>query len=528
MRRCLILGLLVAASLITFEGTASAVVAASQRVTVDSPSDSQNKSQTVTCPAGTRVLSPGSWINFGGTNQVLFDDLRPSSDLTSVTVNALEDETGTTENWTLTAAAICATPPPGLERVSATSPLNSVNKSVTVSCPAGKRVLGAGVDINTFTPEVILDDLRPSADLTSVTANAREDETGDPFNWSVTAYAVCANAIAGLERVSEFSPLDSANQKVLFGSCPGGKVLTGVGADINTFNGQVLLNALNFGGAENILLSGVEDETGNPANWSITSYLICAPGSRREFTTSFADSDPKNVNLPCPITAQQVTGIGGVVLNGNREVLLDRFRPDPPNNALVTAFEDDGGFSGNWQLSGNEICTTPFPGQEIVSNSTAQTSVNKQVTATCPAGKKVVGVAGEVVNGLGQVLLDDMRPSADLNSVVLNGLEDETGTSLSWGLTARAICANPPAGLERVSSTGALDSETTKGATANCPAGKNVLSSGYDLNTFNGEILLGSLSPSNLLTQATASGIEDATGNPFNWSVTAYAICAST
>jgi hypothetical protein len=527
MRRCLILGLLLPASLIFFEGTASGVVAATQRVTVDSASTSQNKSVTATCPAGTRVLGPGSWIDFGGTNQVLFDDLRPSADLTSVTVNATEDETGTSDNWELTAAAICATPPPGLERVSATSPLNSANKSVTATCPAGKRVFGLGADINTFTPDVILDDLRPSADLTKVTANALEDETGDPFNWSVTAYAVCADAIAGLERVSETGALDSSNQKIQLTTCPGGKVLTGIGADINSFNGQVLLNSVNVGGSDNILLSAVEDETGNPLNWSLTSYLICAPGSRRDFTTSFADSDPKNVNLACLSTGQQVTGLGGVVLNGNREVLIDRFRPDPPNNALVTAFEDDGGFSGNWQLSANEICTTPFPGQEIVSNSTAETSVNKQVTATCPAGKKVVGVAGEVVNGLGQVILDDMRPTADLNSVVVNGVEDETGTFSSWGLTARAICANPPAGLVRVSATSALDSDTPKAATADCPAGKNVLSSGYDINSFNGEVLLGSLSPSNLLTQTTVSGIEDATGNANNWSVTVYGICAS-
>jgi hypothetical protein len=163
---------------------------------------------------------------------------------------------------------------------------------------------------------------------------------------------------------------------------------------------------------------------------------------------------------------------------------------------------------------------------ERVSADSPSNSVNKQVSVSCPTGKSVVGVAGEVVNGLGQVLLDDMRPSADLTTVTVNGLEDETGTSLSWGLTARAICATPPPGLQRVAASSALDSFGLKDATADCPAGKNVLSVGYDINTFNGEVLLNSLRPNTLLTQATASGIEDVTGNPFNWSVTAYAICA--
>jgi hypothetical protein len=528
MRRlCLVLGVVVL-SLVCFEGSASASVAATQSVQADSFSTSSNKSMTVSCPAGKRVLSAGTWIDVGENNQVLIDDLRPSADLTSVTVNALEDENGTANNWVVTAAAMCATPPPGLERVSATGPLNSTNKSVTVNCPAGKRVLGAGADINTFNGQVILDDLRPNAALTSVTVNGLEDETGNPANWSLTAYAVCANSIAGLERVSETTPLDSSGQKIQLSACSGGKVMTGIGADTNTFNGEVVLSAINFGGSENILLQAREDETGNSAPWSLTSYVICAPGSRREFETSFADSDPKNVNVTCITPGQQVTGLGGAVLSANAEVLLERFRPNPSNNALVTAFEDDGGFAGSWQLSGNAVCTTPLPGQEIVSNVTAQNSVGeKNVSVACPGAKRVVGAAGEIFNGLGQVLLDDTHPNAALTTVSAHALEDETGTSMSWSLTARAICADPLPGLERVSSNSALDSNTPKGATAPCPAGKTLLSAAFDINTFNGQILLGSLSPDNLLTQATASAHEDVTGNPVNWSVTAYGICAS-
>jgi hypothetical protein len=518
---------LVVISLACLEGSAAAVVAATHRVSAFTASNSNNKSLTVSCPSGQRALSPGAFLEVGSFNQVLIDDIRPDAGLTSVTVNALEDETGTDQNWTLSVGALCATPPPGLERVSATSPLNSNNKQVTATCPAGKRVLGAGADINSFNGQVILDDLRPNAALTSVTANALEDETGNPINWSLTAYAVCANPIAGLERISETSPLDSASPKVLFPSCPNGKVPTGIGADINTFNGQVMLDVLDTGGAENVILEALEDETGNSINWSVTAYVICAPGSRREFMTSFADSDPKNVNVTCPHPGQQVTGLGGVTLDGASEVLLERFRPDPPNNALATAFEDDGGFAFNWRLSANAVCTTTLSGQEIVSNVTAQDSVaQKQVSVSCPGAKRVVGAAGEIFNGLGQVILDDTRPSADLTTVTVNAYEDETGTSQSWSLTARAICADPLPGLERVSASSALDSEPTKAATAFCPAGKNVLSAAFDLNTFNGQVLLWSVGPDDHLTQATAAGREDATGNPANWSVTAYGICA--
>ena len=53
----------------------------------------------------------------------------------------------------------------GIERVGAVSANNSVNKSATVSCPAGKKVLSAGADVNPGNGDVLIDDVRPNADL---------------------------------------------------------------------------------------------------------------------------------------------------------------------------------------------------------------------------------------------------------------------------------------------------------------------------------------------------------------------------
>jgi len=532
MSRNAVAGAFVVVLLLGVANTASAAgVAAAERVGAFTASDSSNKNVTLACPSGKRVLNPGAFVQVGSFNQVLLDDLRPSADLTSVTVNAIEDETGTATNWTLSYAAVCATPPPGLQRVAATSTTNSANKSVRVSCPAGKRVLGAGADINSANGQVILDGLQPNAALTAVTVNALEDETGNTGNWSVTAYAVCANAIAGLERVSQTSPVDSSPSKFLAPVCPGGKTVMGYGADINSANGQVMLDVLDVRGGTGgggVSVEAIEDETGNASNWSVTGYAICAPGLRREFVTSASDSGPKNVNVTCANPGMLVTGLGAAVLGGTAEVLLERFRPDPPNNALSTAFEDDGGFAGNWQLSGNAVCSTPLPGQLVASTTTRQLpGASKTVTVTCPAGKVVVGAAGEIYNGLGQVVLAGTRPSADLTSATVYAHTDETGTFMAWSLTARAICATPPPGLQLVSSTSTLDSLATKGATAFCPAPKNVLSTAFEINSPNGQVQLRYVGPDNLLTQATATGTEDATGNTSNWSVTAYGICAS-
>ena len=65
--------------------------------------------------------------------------------------------------------------------------------STHADCPAGKYLLGTGGEVFTSFAEVMLDDLRPNHALTSVTVTGVEDPTGWFLNWSVGAYAICAN-----------------------------------------------------------------------------------------------------------------------------------------------------------------------------------------------------------------------------------------------------------------------------------------------------------------------------------------------
>ena len=51
---------------------------------------------------------------------------------------------------------------------------------MTASCPPGKRLIGAGGDINPGSSEVMLRRIAPNPALTGVTASAVEDETGIP------------------------------------------------------------------------------------------------------------------------------------------------------------------------------------------------------------------------------------------------------------------------------------------------------------------------------------------------------------
>ena len=150
---------------------------------------------TATCPAGKRVVGAGG--SFGGPGAVgeVAVQITPNPALTSVTASGFEDGTGVADIWGVGAIAVCASPPPGLQLVSATSELHSEGEVevVRANCPAGKNLLGTGAEIPGGAGQVLLDDVIPSADLSRVLVTGVEDQNGFSGDWRVTAYAICAN-----------------------------------------------------------------------------------------------------------------------------------------------------------------------------------------------------------------------------------------------------------------------------------------------------------------------------------------------
>ena len=92
----------------------------------------------------------------------------------------------------------------GLQRVAAESAFNSdSSKIVTATCPAGKRAIGSGAEVNgglsgdlpnTLT-DVVIGAVVPTAETVVpgrvLAAAVEEEPTADA--WSVTAFAICAN-----------------------------------------------------------------------------------------------------------------------------------------------------------------------------------------------------------------------------------------------------------------------------------------------------------------------------------------------
>jgi hypothetical protein len=147
-------------------------------------------SATATCPAGKKVIGA-----LGSSNVKLsyfFNHLSVSPDLTSVHAETVENENAFLPNIPVAIAyAFCVNPIPGHQRVAASSPVTSANKTVTVACPDGTRLYGTGGVISGSASEVYLEALKPVG-TASVFVDAREDATGYSGTWSVQAIGVCA------------------------------------------------------------------------------------------------------------------------------------------------------------------------------------------------------------------------------------------------------------------------------------------------------------------------------------------------
>ena len=85
-----------------------------------------------------------------------------------------------------------------------------------------------------------------------------------------------------------------------------------------------------------------------------------------------------------------------------------------------------------------------MPGLERVASTSVSNSSNKSATATCPAGKSLVGLGGELSGASGEVVIDDYTPNELLTSATVTGNEaiDLDGAYAgNWTVTAYAICA---------------------------------------------------------------------------------------
>lgn len=261
----------------------------------------------------------------------------------------------------LAAAAPAVAAVPGIEVVFASSAYDSsTSKSVAVSCPAGKELMGSGGYLSGSTNgDVVLTAIVPG--VSTVTAAAREDQDGTAINWLVVAAAVCADSVPGQVIVEAATPVNSTSSKAAVASCPAGTSVTGIGMDISSGQGQVLGSALTPAiDLRSVIASGVEDQDGHSAGWRVRAFALCAtapPGLALTTVISPFNSAAKSVVLNCG-ASQRILSAGWVLSGTGGQTMPTAGFPNIYWTS-VSAVEDDDGYPNGWTLEARGICVTP-------------------------------------------------------------------------------------------------------------------------------------------------------------------------
>lgn len=262
--------LVAAGAMAVVAAPASAAVPGLTIITVSSATDSNDhKSARAECPDDTVAIGSGATIE-GGLGQVNIESVVPSSD--SVSALAYEDANGTTNQWSVTAQAICANPPPGHTIVYTPSAQTAVNKSVTATCPANTVVIGSGALLSGSFGDVELEKVR--TDLTSVTVTGNEIGAGTATPWSVYAYASCANPLPGQVTVSAIGASTAVDKSVV-ATCPAGTEVLNAAGSLTNGGGRVLLDDL-FADTTSVTATGKETGSGTGTAWRVEAIALCA------------------------------------------------------------------------------------------------------------------------------------------------------------------------------------------------------------------------------------------------------------
>jgi hypothetical protein len=249
----------------------------------------------------------------------------------------------------------------GLTRIVTTSATDSLNKTQTATCPAGKVVVGGGGYITGGVGQVGIERSAPTSSGRGYSLTAHEDGSGYAANWSVTAIAFCAPALIGLTYVTATTAPSSVASRTVSAFCSTGRSAVGTGAFVTDGAGEVIIDGVQpAADLRSVTASAYEDDNGYAGEWSLTAVAVCAvapAGLQRVVATSTSTSaNPRSATATCPVgkTAQGA----GIEFTG----ALGQVRPDDvnatANSVTATGYEDDSGFAGNWSVAAYVICAT--------------------------------------------------------------------------------------------------------------------------------------------------------------------------
>jgi hypothetical protein len=262
-----------------------------------------------------------------------------------------------------------------------------------------------------------------------------------------------------------------------------------------------------------------------PAEASVTGVV-------RYEETSDLDSYNKAITVECP-AGTNVLNAGGYITGGGGSVVMDDIFPNELlTTVTVNALETDP-YGSDWTVTASAICGTAPAGLHWYYQASSWTSADKPVTAACPSNRRLLGVGATIEGGLGEVIMDQIRPNGSAGvaptAVTVEAYED-VNISTTWRVLAYAICAYPVAGLQTLWDLSDTIDSDDKGAAAECPFGQVATGGGAEVGGAEGEIVIDDTYSNGSRFDApdtfSVYGFEEDPTSA-NWDMVAWIICAN-
>lgn len=243
-------------------------------------------------------------------------------------------------------------------------------------------------------------------------------------------------------------------------------------------------------------------------------------------SSALSDAPTKTVKHYCP-PSKVVIG-GGAIVEGPTHIRLTLLRPVQAGNYYEASARNPWG-RAQWKLLTYAVCADPPPGlQYVAANSGQAAGVVRTATATCLAGKRVIGLGARAAAEPNRnVSLVHMAPTAGGTATVAESVAAQGGEPDDWTATAYAVCAAVPTTI--LVGSGPSDSAGSKYADADCGPG-GLAAVGGALRGASaagtGQLSFGQIYPDPWLQGAVVRAGEDHDGYAPDWGMQAYGICA--
>ncbi|GAA0946142.1 hypothetical protein [Virgisporangium aurantiacum] len=241
-----------------------------------------SKTKVATCTTGTVIGGNATIVD--GDGSVAISQIEPDISTNTVTVTAKETDK-TDADWKVTARALCADKPAGLDRVHRISQTNSDPKTLFPHCSGDQTLLSVGWKVEDGNGEILVNQVGVGTDgdaATSASVSAREDGDYDG-DWTLHAFLLCADPIAGQNVTYASTESNSIDEPKAFdATCSNGQTATGgaamaVSLDAATQT-ELLLDSVythSLGGTFNSFQATAYEEDTISDDWYLFVVAVC-------------------------------------------------------------------------------------------------------------------------------------------------------------------------------------------------------------------------------------------------------------